>query len=352
MALLDDAAEWIDELPALERTDTIDAGPAPTYNGKANAQPRILGRRSRYLKELLEPIAASITRTGSLLQLLHPTRTDLKGPLVRMLTEGNHLLFKSIADGFGVGSIAVGNPIVGVSESGQHKPYGVHGALDFDVNPSSGVTLSPMQVPASLATMGSVRIVETDTPLTSTLAILPPAAPSGWDRAYFKVVTNTLNVALNWGSDVQRAGSTVLYLRGPGTSDWIRVGSRTDSDNVAQAGTLSVTSTTYANWVTATIAGKRGDIIDVSFGGELAAGTSTSELYNVNTELVYPGGGLLVLTRSHTLTQVSRHLCSRFVTQPLTETGDFTARIQVAKAAAPNLNALAQRGWISWKRTR
>lgn len=345
MALLDDAAEWIDELIALERDDDVDAGPAPAYDGKANEQPRILGRRTRYLKELLEPLAESITRTSALLQLLHDTKIDLKAPLLRWVAPNGLGLLTSTVDEFGFGELAVANPIVG-----SPGPYGVHGSSSFDCNPSSGIIPSPMRLPTYGT--GSVRVVETGTPRTSTFTILPPVAPSSWARAYFRLVTNSLNVSLDWGSDVQRAGSTVLYLRGPGTNDWIRVGARTDSDNIAQAGTLSVTSTSYANWVTATIPARRGDIIDVSFGGELAAGSSASELFNANTEIVYPGGGLLVLTRSHTLTQVSRHLCSRLVTPPLPETGDFTARIQVAKAAAPNVNALAQRGWITWQRTR
>ena len=271
MGVLSDAAAWVEALYALERTDLVDADLVANgdQGGKANLQPLQLGKRTRYLKNLLAPIAAAISNDALVRLLLeHGVDIDMRAPLLKALSSAGGVAASFSTDSL-TGSLAMAHPIVGTFGS----PYAVHGAIDLDLGIAAGVF--PRPCPKE---MGIVRLVDSGgAPGRVDVEASPPTpVPGSWARAYTKTVTNATGMTVSWtrGSgapllDTMMPFETVTYVRGPGIDDWFRSGTPRGLVTVNQNKTgtdsgYAIASTSYVtHWYETILNVRAGDTLHV-----------------------------------------------------------------------------------------
>lgn len=265
-------ATWDDEIELLEVDDLVLGG----VDGPDNRAPKKLARRTRWLKNLLDPIAATLSNAPLVRALLeHGVALNLRAPVVQVQDSSGApslIVSGTLFDGDGV--VASRHPIMGTSLAPHASPYGVHGMLDVDLyDPAPLVTYASV-TPAQHA--GTIRLFDSAGTVTTRDVIVPPA-PTTQARSYTKRIWNDTGAVVSWRShsgasatlDTMRPGEIAEYLRGPNTPDWVRVSGPRGMTTVAQGKTatdalFSISSTAYVSHWYETIPNVRvGDVLHV-----------------------------------------------------------------------------------------
>lgn len=208
MANLDDSAEWIDALPALARTDRADAdGATPgDQQGPLNRAPRVLGKRTRYLKALLDRLGLSVSvETPSL-----GARTRVYNYGVRVLGS----LFEVFDSSDTEQRLLIDNVAMqgSLPYLGYGGPFGVHGSHVIQDAGASHTMSSWSFVCGAIEFVGtSPALVQASVPG----GVMSATTPT--NRAFTKLVINRSSGRVRFVSDTLAASAEIPR----GTMQWV-----------------------------------------------------------------------------------------------------------------------------------